>query len=123
MFSDKDPIIARSSAPGRGGIGVVRLSGSKEHVSNISHILFPDKTLEPRHAYLLPVREADGTLIDRAIVLYFQAPASYTGEDVLEIQAHGGPALQKMILERCLKAGKSVGLRVRARANSRSALI
>lgn len=111
MFSDKDPIIARSSAPGRGGIGVVRLSGSKEHVSNISHILFPDKTLEPRHAYLLPVREADGTLIDRAIVLYFQAPASYTGEDVLEIQAHGGPALQKMILERCLKAGKSVGLR------------
>ena len=111
MFSDKDPIIARSSAPGRGGIGVVRLSGPKEHVSNVSHILFPDKTLEPRHAYLLPVREADGTLIDRAIVLYFQAPASYTGEDVLEIQAHGGPALQKMILERCLEAGKSVGLR------------
>lgn len=111
MFSDKDPIIARSSAPGRGGIGVVRISGLQKDLNDISHVLFPEKVLLPRHAHLLPVREADGSLIDRTIVLYFKAPASYTGEDVLEIQAHGGPALQQMILERCLAAGKPTGLR------------
>lgn len=111
MFSEKDPIIARSSAPGRGGIGVVRISGSKEHVSYISHVLFPQKSLQPRQAHLLALKDADGSLIDRAIVIHFQTPASYTGEDVLEIQAHGGPALQQMILERCLNAGKKVGLR------------
>lgn len=112
MLSEKDPIIARSSAPGRGGIGVVRISGSNEHVSYISHVLFPEKTLVPRYAHLLPVKDIDGNLIDNAIIIHFQSPGSYTGEDVLEIQAHGGPALQQMILERCLQAGKKVGLRL-----------
>lgn len=111
MVSAKDPIIARSSAPGRGGIGVVRISGSKEQVNFISQILFPNKELKARYAHLLPVKDANEALIDRAIVIRFAAPASYTGEDVLEIQAHGGPALQQMILERCLQAGKNVGLR------------
>lgn len=111
MISDKDPIIARSSAPGRGGIGVVRISGSKEQVNFISQVLFPGKVLIPRHAHLLPVKDINGALIDRAIVIYFVAPASYTGEDVLEIQAHGGPALQQLILERSLQAGHLVGLR------------
>lgn len=111
MVSAKDPIIARSSAPGRGGIGVVRISGSKEQVNSISQILFPNKELKARYAHLLPVKDANEALIDRAIVIRFAAPASYTGEDVLEIQAHGGPALQQMILERCLQAGKNVGLR------------
>lgn len=112
MLSEKDPIIARSSAPGRGGIGVVRISGSNEHVSYISHVLFPKKTLVPRYAHLLPVKDINGNLIDNAIIIHFQSPGSYTGEDVLEIQAHGGPALQQMILERCLQAGKKVGLRL-----------
>ena len=111
MVSAKDSIIARSSAPGRGGIGVVRISGSKEQVNFISQILFPNKELKARYAHLLPVKDANEALIDRAIVIRFAAPASYTGEDVLEIQAHGGPALQQMILERCLQAGKNVGLR------------
>lgn len=111
MVSAKDPIIARSSAPGRGGIGVVRISGSKEQVNSISQILFPNKELKARYAHLLPVKDVNEALIDRAIVIRFAAPASYTGEDVLEIQAHGGPALQQMILERCLQAGKNVGLR------------
>lgn len=111
MVSAKDPIIARSSAPGRGGIGVVRISGSKEQVNFISQILFPNKELKARYAHLLSVKDANEALIDRAIVIRFAAPASYTGEDVLEIQAHGGPALQQMILERCLQAGKNVGLR------------
>lgn len=112
MLSEKDPIIARSSAPGRGGIGVVRISGANEHVNYISHVLFPEKTLIPRYAHLLPVKDNDGNLIDNAIIIHFQSPGSYTGEDVLEIQAHGGPALQQMILERCLQAGKKVGLRL-----------
>lgn len=112
MLSEKDPIIARSSAPGRGGIGVVRISGSNEHVNYISHVLFPEKILVPRYAHLLPVKDIDGNLIDNAIIIHFQSPGSYTGEDVLEIQAHGGPALQQMILERCLQAGKKVGLRL-----------
>lgn len=111
MLSEKDPIIARSSAPGRGGIGVVRISGSQEHVNYISNVLFPDKVLRPRFAHLLAFTDSDGALIDRAIVIHFVSPASYTGEDVLEIQAHGGPALQQLILERCLQVGKKIGLR------------
>lgn len=90
---------------------MVRISGSKEQVNFISQILFPNKELKARYAHLLPVKDANEALIDRAIVIRFAAPASYTGEDVLEIQAHGGPALQQMILERCLQAGKNVGLR------------
>ena len=111
MVSDKDPIVARSSAPGRGGIGVVRISGTKEQVNIISQILFPQKELKPRYAHLLSFKDSDGHLIDRAIVIRYVGPASYTGEDVLEIQAHGGPALQQVILERCLQAGREIGLR------------
>ena len=111
MASEKDPIIARSSAPGRGGIGIIRISGSKEQVNKISHVLFPNKQLQPRHAHLLSVADENGALIDRAIVIRFFAPSSYTGEDVLEIQSHGGPALLQLILERALSVGKCVGLR------------
>lgn len=111
MVSDKDPIVARSSAPGRGGIGVVRISGTNKQVNLISQILFPQKELKPRYAHLLSINDTDGHLIDRAIVIRFFGPSSYTGEDVLEIQAHGGPALQQVILERCLQAGREVGLR------------
>lgn len=111
MVSDKDPIVARSSAPGRGGIGVVRISGTKEQVNIISQILFPQKELKPRYAHLLSFKDSDGHLIDRAIVIRYFGPASYTGEDVLEIQAHGGPALQQVIQERCLQAGREIGLR------------
>lgn len=111
MVSDKDPIVARSSAPGRGGIGVVRISGTSKQVNLISQILFPQKELNPRYAHLLSINDTDGHLIDRAIVIRFFGPSSYTGEDVLEIQAHGGPALQQVILERCLQAGREVGLR------------
>ena len=97
MVSDKDPIVARSSAPGRGGIGVVRISGTSKQVNLISQILFPQKELKPRYAHLLSINDTDGHLIDRAIVIRFFGPSSYTGEDVLEIQAHGGPALQQVI--------------------------
>lgn len=112
MLSDKDPIIARASASGMGGIGVVRISGNAQAIGSLVEGLFAGRQLIPRHAHLLPLTDAMGNLIDRAIVLYFVAPASYTGEDVLEIQAHGGQAVQQMIIDRCMELGTAVGLRM-----------
>lgn len=112
MLTANEPIVARASGSGRGGIGVVRVSGNSEAVSKICLALFPNIALKPRHAHLLPIRDADGELIDRAIVIYFCGPASYTGEDVLEIQAHGGAIVQQWIVDRLLDVGKSVGLRL-----------
>ena len=112
MPSDKDPIIARASAAGMGGIGVVRISGNAQAVGSLVEGLFPGRKLTPRHAHLLPVIDASGSLIDRAIVLHFVSPASYTGEDVLEIQAHGGQAVQQMIIDRCMEVGAGTGLRM-----------
>lgn len=111
MNSDKDPIIARASAAGCGGIGIVRLSGSRMSMEQVVAGLFSNKTLKPRHAHLLAVNDASGNLIDQAIVIYYRGPSSYTGEDVLEIQAHGGPAVLQMIIDRCLEIGRSIGLR------------
>ncbi|MBI3283552.1 MAG: tRNA uridine-5-carboxymethylaminomethyl(34) synthesis GTPase MnmE [Burkholderiales bacterium] len=110
MIYDPIPIVAIATAPGRGGIGVVRISG--KDISAIRAALFGDISLKPRHASYLPFTEADGTVIDQGIVLYFKAPHSYTGEDVLELQGHGGPVVMQMLLARCLQAGKDAGLRL-----------
>jgi tRNA modification GTPase len=112
---DSSPIIAIATAPGRGGVGIVRISG--KDLSPLIQELFgatPSAILPltPRHAYYLPFFDNDGHLIDKGIALYFKAPYSYTGEDVLELQGHGGPVVQQMLLERCLDAGKSIGLRL-----------
>ena len=112
MYSDKDPIIAKASAAGQGGIGVVRISGQGECIDVIVKQLFPGKQLKSRYATLLPIYDGDNRLIDRAIILRFIAPSSYTGEDTLEIQAHGGMAVQQMIVDRCLDVGKGIGLRL-----------
>ena len=111
METDKDPIIARASAAGRGGIGIIRISGSEENLQQLLKALFKDRRIEPRHAHLLPVRDAQDNIIDQTIVLYFPGPASYTGETVLEIQAHGGPAVMQMIISRCMELGASMRLR------------
>ena len=111
MKTDKDPIIARASAAGRGGIGIIRISGSEENLQQLLKALFKDRRIEPRHAHLLPVRDAQDNIIDQTIVLYFPGPASYTGETVLEIQAHGGPAVMQMIISRCMELGASMRLR------------
>lgn len=103
-----DPIVAIATAPGRGGIGVVRISGPS--LDLMARELF-GKTLTPRHAYYLPFNDASGKAIDAGIALYFKGPHSYTGEDVLELQGHGGPAVLRRILDRCLEIGKSHGLR------------
>lgn len=110
MHADKDPIAAISTGAGRGGIGIVRLSFTGKDAEFIE-ALFGRRSLEPRRATLLTFRDVQGAKLDEAIVLYFPAPASYTGESVIEIQAHGGPVLMKLILRACLERCASLGLR------------
>jgi len=106
---DATPIAAIATAPGRGAVGIVRVSG---------HGLEPlieslcAKALAPREATYLKLLAADGTAIDQGLALYFPSPHSYTGEDVLELQAHGGPVVMQLLLARCLEAGQSLGIRL-----------
>jgi tRNA modification GTPase len=98
----RDTIVACATPPGRGGVGVVRLSGPQ--VSQLAAALLGE--LPPaRHAALRQFRDATGELIDVGIVLYFQAPHSFTGEDVLELQGHGGPVVQEALIERAVQLG------------------
>lgn len=103
------PIAAIATAPGRGGVGIVRVSGAS--LSILVRRIF-QRELTPRHAHLLPFETEEGELLDEGIVLYFPAPHSYTGEDVLELQGHGGPAVLRRVLQRCLDAGSDMGLRI-----------
>lgn len=97
-----DIIAAIATPPGRGGIGVVRVSGSRlEHLAEA--IL--GKLPKPRYACLSNFLDSHGQVIDQGIALYFPAPHSYTGEDVLELQGHGGPAVMNLLLQQCLLAG------------------
>lgn len=107
---DTTPIVAIATAPGRGGIGVVRLSG--KNLAPIAKAIFGDVTLKPRHATYLNFTQQDGTVIDQGLAIWFKAPHSYTGEDVLELQGHGGPVVMQMLLTRCLEAGSEHGLRM-----------
>lgn len=97
-----DTIAAIATAPGRGGVGVIRVSGSA---------LLPfafaltGRTPQPRYATLADFRAADGSAIDSGLLLYFPGPNSFTGEDVLELQGHGGPVVMQMLLARCLDLG------------------
>ncbi|WP_027994596.1 tRNA uridine-5-carboxymethylaminomethyl(34) synthesis GTPase MnmE [Simplicispira psychrophila] len=106
-----DPIAAIATAPGRGGVGIVRISGK---ALGPLVALLCGRALKPREATYLPFRDADGQPIDQGLALHFPAPHSYTGEDVLELQAHGGPVVLQLLLARCLEAGAQVlpGLRV-----------
>lgn len=112
MHSDTDPIVAVATAAGRGGIGIVRVSAPPERAVGMLEALFPGRRAEPRHAHLWPVTDASGNLLDHAIVLWFPAPASYTGESVLEIQAHGGPVLMRMITRTVLEKCAAFGVRL-----------
>ncbi len=97
-----DTIAAIATAPGRGGIGVVRLSG--QDLLAFAQALSA-KQPQPRQATLADFYAADGSLIDTGLLLYFPAPHSFTGEDVLELQGHGGPVVLQMLLARCLDLG------------------
>jgi len=110
MKLDTSPIAAIATAPGRGGIGVVRASGKS--LGALIDALFPGVTLKARHATYIPFKAANGDTIDEGLALYFNGPHSYTGEDVLELQGHGGPVVLQMLLARVLEAGAAVGLRL-----------
>ena len=103
------PIAAIATAPGRGGIGVVRVSG-RDLSSIVAAVL--GRALVPRHATYGPFVAADGSAIDQGIAIHFPAPHSYTGEDVLELQGHGGPVVLQLLLRRVLEAGRDLGLRL-----------
>ncbi|MBX3632762.1 MAG: tRNA uridine-5-carboxymethylaminomethyl(34) synthesis GTPase MnmE [Simplicispira sp.] len=96
-----DPIAAIATAPGRGAVGIVRVSG--KGLGALVELLC-GRALRPREATYLPFRDAAGQAIDQGLALFFPAPHSYTGEDVLELQAHGGPVVLQLLLARCLEA-------------------
>jgi tRNA modification GTPase len=99
----QDPIVAIATAPGRGAVGMVRVSG--RGLGALVQALC-GQALRPRVATYGAFRDADGSAIDHGLALYFPAPHSYTGEDVLELQAHGGPVVLQLLLARCLGAAQ-----------------
>ncbi len=97
-----DPIVAIATPSGRGAIGIVRLSGAdlRPLARGLLGCVPP-----PRRARLIGFKDADGTVLDEGIALFFPAPSSFTGEDVLELQGHGGPVVLRMVLERACALG------------------
>jgi len=108
MFArSQDPIVAISTAPGRGAVGIVRVS-ARGLAPFVEALL--GRALRPREATYLPFNDASGQAIDHGLALFFPGPHSFTGEDVLELQAHGGPVLLQMLLARCLEVSVQLGL-------------
>jgi tRNA modification GTPase len=103
-----DPIAAIATAPGRGAVGIVRVSSPQDLSALIEAVC--GRTLKPREATYLPFRDAAGAAIDRGLALHFPAPHSYTGEHVLELQAHGGAVVMQLLLARVIEAGAGVRL-------------
>jgi len=97
-----DTIAAIATPPGRGGVGVVRVSGP-----NVPAVLAGviGRALAPRRATVAAFRGARGEMLDQGLALHFPAPQSYTGEHVLELHGHGGPAVLKLLLARCVELG------------------
>jgi tRNA modification GTPase len=96
------PIAAIATAPGRGAVGIVRVSGPSV-LALVQAVC--GRPLKPREATYVPFLAADGSTIDQGLAIHFPAPHSFTGEDVLELQAHGGPVVLQLLLARCLEAG------------------
>ncbi len=101
----QDTIVAIATAPGRGGVGIVRVSGDKAQAIAHSVLgLLP----KPRYAHYGSFKGADGIVLDEGLGLYFPNPHSFTGEDVLELQGHGGPIVLDFILQRCVELGARI---------------
>jgi tRNA modification GTPase len=98
----RDTIAALATPPGRGGIGVIRVSGPL--AATLAREILGELP-QPRRAVLRPFRDADGHALDTGLALYFSAPESFTGEDVLELHGHGGPVVMDMVLARTLQLG------------------
>jgi tRNA modification GTPase len=101
-MTDTETIAAIATAPGRGGVGIIRLSGSRalEIGQGIT-----GRQLQPRHATFSTYSDRADRALDQGITLYFPAPTSFTGEDVVELQAHGGPVILDMLLRECCQLG------------------
>ncbi|NUA44315.1 tRNA modification GTPase MnmE [Dickeya solani] len=96
-MSHTDTIVAQATPPGRGGVGILRISG--RHASAVAQAVL-GKLPKPRYADYLPFHDADGSVLDQGIALWFPGPNSFTGEDVLELQGHGGPVILDLLLKR-----------------------
>ncbi len=105
----QEPIVAIATASGRGAVGIVRVSGRELGV--LIQALCA-RALKARTATYLPFSDGVGGAIDQGLAIHFPAPHSYTGEDVFELQAHGGPVVLQLLLSRCLAAGAGIGLRL-----------
>ncbi|WP_406812276.1 tRNA uridine-5-carboxymethylaminomethyl(34) synthesis GTPase MnmE [Histophilus somni] len=96
----RDTIVAQATPIGRGGVGILRVSGPL--AQQVAEQVL-GKTLTPRMANYLPFKDSDGSVLDQGIALYFKAPNSFTGEDVLELQGHGGQIVMDLLLKRILQ--------------------
>ena len=102
MNAARETIAAVATAQGRGGVGIVRVSGPRARAMAIT---LSGREPQPRYAHYGPFHADDGDVIDEGLLLYFPGPNSFTGEDVLELQGHGGPVVMDMLLQRCLELG------------------
>lgn len=104
LQNDKDVIVAVATAPGRGGVGIVRLSGAIDLQPYLFGLLGRE-ALEPRLASYCRFQDHSGDSIDEGVALYFPNPNSFTGENVLELQGHGGPVVLDRLVQRCVELG------------------
>ena len=102
MSSQRETIAAIATAPGAGGVGIVRLSGARARAIAEAITGTP---LTPRHAHYARFAAANGEILDDGIALYFKSPASYTGEDIVELQSHGSPVVLEQLVQRCVELG------------------
>lgn len=105
LARQEEPIVAIATAPGRGAVGIVRVSG--RGLGDFVEALC-GRALQARHATYLPLRDAAGEALDHGLAIHFPAPHSYTGEDVLELQVHGGQVVLQLLLARCLEVGQQL---------------
>lgn len=101
-MTSAETIAAIATPPGKGGVGIIRVSG--RDTATLSKAIL-GRLPEPRVADFSRFRDARGEIIDEGIALFFSAPNSFTGEDVLELQGHGGPVVMDLLLQRCLECG------------------
>ena len=106
-------IVALATPLGRSGIGVIRLSGGESLSIAGTFVADPTFDPKPRVANLVKL-EDDNAVIDNALITYFKAPHSFTGEDVVEISCHGSPVVLRQVLDLCLKGGARIAERRRA---------
>ena len=106
MTHAPDTIVAIATAPGAGGVGMLRLSGPQARpIAEAIGV----RAMQPRHAHYARLRDAGGEVIDDGIALWFPAPNSFTGEEVVELQGHGSPVVLQQLVARCIALGGPAG--------------